>query len=149
MDTAGKHWLIEYHGCDASTLNDEPHIRQSLCDAAVASGATIVTKVFHRFSPQGVTGVVVVEESHLSIHTWPESGYAAVDFFTCGDCLPERAHEVLRVALNSTHADVLQVDRGQGGPGQSVVVHEVRTETPAPMLRRTPTEHTSWNQATG
>ena len=81
-------------------------------NAAKASGATIVTSVFHPFFPQGISGVVVIEESHLSIHTWPEYGYAAVDFFTCGDGLPERAHEVLKEGLQAKTAEVMFVSRG-------------------------------------
>lgn len=80
--------------------------------AAKAAGATIVASVFQPFHPQGVSGVVVIEESHLSIHTWPEHGYASVDFFTCGDGTPERAHEVLREGLEATRAEVLVVERG-------------------------------------
>lgn len=92
--------------------------------AAEAAGATVVAKAFHRFTPQGVSGVVVVEESHLSIHTWPEYGYAAVDFYTCGDCVPERAHELLRSALGAERSEVLKVDRGTYPPGPSMELKE-------------------------
>lgn len=88
--------------------------------AAQAAGATLVNTVFHTFSPQGVTGVVVVEESHLSIHTWPEHGYAAVDFFTCGDCLPERAHQTLMQGLQAQSAELMGVDRGLPTVGRAI-----------------------------
>lgn len=130
MDTLGRHLLVEYEGCDPDTLNDESAIRGLMRQAAKAAGATEVAVVFHRFSPQGVSGVVVVAESHLSIHTWPEHGYAAVDFYTCGDCEPERAHAVLLQGLAATSAEVMHVDRGARGRTCSMrlTVHEVEPE---------------------
>lgn len=116
MDTLGRHLLVEYFGCDPEVLNDEARIRTLMRDAAKAAGATEVAVVFHRFSPQGVSGVVVVEESHLSIHTWPEYGYAAVDFYTCGECDPQRAHDLLKRGLQATEAELMTVDRGLGQP---------------------------------
>ena len=90
--------------------------------AAKAARTNIVASVFQPFEPQGVTGVVVVEESHLSIHTWPEYGYAAVDFFTCGDSVPEIAHRVLSEGLRAEHAEVIFVDRGLANKGPSMRV---------------------------
>jgi len=101
LNTFGRHLLVEYHGCDTRFLDDFSKLESAMVAAAEAAGATVVAKAFHRFAPQGVSGVVVIEESHLSIHTWPEYGYAAVDFYTCGDCVPERAHELLRSALGA------------------------------------------------
>ena len=112
MDTFGQHLLVEYHGCDVDVLDNAQHIEHAMRRAAEVAGATVVTTTFHRFAPQGVSGVVVIEESHLSIHTWPECGYAAVDFYTCGDCEPERAHEVLQSALVAARSEVMQVRRG-------------------------------------
>lgn len=120
MDTLGKHLLVEYHGCDRSVLSSVARIEALMRGAAEAAGATIVTSTFHRFSPQGVSGVVVVEESHLSIHTWPEYGYAAVDVYTCGDCQPLRAHEVLRAELGAERAEVMSIRRGMHPPGKSM-----------------------------
>jgi S-adenosylmethionine decarboxylase proenzyme len=130
LDTQGQHLLVEYHGCDTATLNDERAISHALERAAIEAGATIVTKTFHRFAPQGVSGVVVIEESHLSIHTWPENGYAAVDFYTCGDCEPERANRVLRSALCASRSEVLIVRRGQASPqtGTSLKIHRHYSE---------------------
>ncbi len=96
--------------------------------AATASGTTIVTSVFHPFFPQGISGVVVIEESHLSIHTWPEYGYAAVDFFTCGDGIPERAHEVLKAGLEAKVSEVMFVNRGMLAGETSMEVRSHRTE---------------------
>jgi S-adenosylmethionine decarboxylase proenzyme len=104
LNTRGRHLLVEYTGCDASVLDDLKRIEALMNEAARAAQTNIVASVFQPFEPQGVTGVVVVEESHLSIHTWPECGYAAVDFFTCGDSLPERAHEVLCAGLRAQYA---------------------------------------------
>lgn len=112
MDTFGQHLLVEYHGCDVQMLDSEDAIERIMKRAAEAAGATVVTSTFHRFAPQGVSGVVVIEESHLSIHTWPECGYAAVDFYTCGDCEPKRAHEILATALAAARSEVMQVHRG-------------------------------------
>jgi len=103
-------------------LDDFSGIESLMLKAAEAAGATIVQSVFHRFSPHGVTGVVVVAESHLSIHTWPEYGYAAVDFFTCGDCEPEKAHEVLVDGLRSRTFALMKVERGLEPPGPGLEV---------------------------
>ncbi len=112
VDTQSTHILSEFLLCSADTLDDLDAIEGFMKQAAVAAGATIVTAAFHRFAPQGVSGVVVVEESHLSIHTWPERGYAAVDFFTCGDCRPEEAERVLAQALGATRVESMRVERG-------------------------------------
>ena len=96
MDTRGRHLLVEYHGCAEGLLDDLAAVEALMNRAAVAANTTVVASVFHPFQPQGVSGVVVIEESHLSIHTWPEYGYAAVDFYTCGQGIPEEAHAVLQ-----------------------------------------------------
>ena len=80
----GKHILAEYFECECTYLDSEPAIRSLMLEAGSRTGATVVGDIFHQFSPQGVTGVVVIAESHLAIHTWPEFGYASVDLFTCG-----------------------------------------------------------------
>lgn len=112
MNTFGRHLLVEYRGCLADRLDNQDFVESLMRRAAEAAGATIVQSAFHRFSPQGVSGVVVIQESHLSIHTWPESGYAAVDFYTCGDCLPDAAHEVLYQGLAATSYEKMLVHRG-------------------------------------
>lgn len=122
MNTLGQHLLVEYHGCRGEFLDDDDLIERAMREAALASGATIVTAAFHRFAPQGVSGVVVVEESHLSIHTWPEHGYAAVDFYTCGDCTPQRAHDLLAAALGAERSEFMAVERGRRLEGLSMRV---------------------------
>ncbi len=128
MDTLGKHLLLELRGCDPEVLNDLAAIERLLRAAAEAAGATVVESVFHRFAPQGVTGVVVLEESHFSVHTWPESGYAAADYFTCGECRPERAVALLGAGLRAESVEVLAVDRGVHEGDRSIVV---RSHQPA------------------
>lgn len=82
MNALGTQLLLELKHCNADLLDDLPYIRDALLQAANKTGATVIGQSFHQFSPQGVTGVVAIAESHLCIHTWPEFGYAAVDIFT-------------------------------------------------------------------
>ena len=85
MKALGRHIVCEFSGCDPVLLSDVDGIHTMMIAAAKAAGATIMESAFHRFEPQGVSGTVILAESHLSIHTWPEKGYAAMDFYTCGD----------------------------------------------------------------
>lgn len=85
METLSHHFLLELYKLDFSLLNDVKTIESLLLNSIEGSGATYVNHFFHQFSPQGVSGVIVIAESHLSIHTWPEQGYAALDVFTCGE----------------------------------------------------------------
>ena len=95
-DAVGKHCILELYDCQSSRLDDEAFLRDTITTAAKRAGATLLNLITHRFEPQGVTGLALLAESHISIHTWPESGYAAVDVFTCGDhTMPERACQVL------------------------------------------------------
>ena len=99
-DVVGKHCILELYECDELKLNDEAFVRTTITTAAKLAGATLLNLITHRFEPQGVTGLALLAESHISIHTWPENGYAAVDVFTCGDhTMPERACEILRKEL--------------------------------------------------
>ncbi len=81
----GRHMTVEFYDCDSGILADAAQVQAVFLDAARKSGATIVDAVFHAFEPQGVSGVVVISESHFAVHAWPEHDYAAVDLFTCGD----------------------------------------------------------------
>jgi S-adenosylmethionine decarboxylase len=102
-DTVGKHCILELYGCSSARLNDEAFLRDTITTAAKRAGATLLNLITHRFEPQGVTGLALLAESHISIHTWPESGYAAVDVFTCGDhTMPEQACAVLAAELAAT-----------------------------------------------
>ncbi|MDP6833754.1 MAG: adenosylmethionine decarboxylase [Prochlorococcaceae cyanobacterium ETNP1_MAG_9] len=99
-EMVGKHCILELYDCDKSKLNDEAFLRTTVTTAAKLAGATLLNLITHRFEPQGVTGLALLAESHISIHTWPENGYAAVDVFTCGDhTMPDKACEILRKEL--------------------------------------------------
>ncbi len=103
-EAIGKHCILELYDCDSSRLDDEAFLRDAITTAARRAGATLLNLITHRFEPQGVTGLALLAESHISIHTWPESGYAAVDVFTCGDhTMPERACQVLVAELSASH----------------------------------------------
>lgn len=109
----GQHALAEFFECDPNILNNSAMIEKLMIDAALECGATIVQKCFHMFSPYGVSGVVIISESHLAIHTWPELGYAAVDLFTCGDkCDPKVSFEFLKRKFNSKNASYTELKRG-------------------------------------
>ncbi len=130
--TFGRHLIAEYFGCRADVLNDLGDVRRLLEAAAEAAGAGIVQTVAHQFTPQGVSVVVVVEESHLSIHTWPEDGYAAVDFYTCGPCEPERAHAIIAEGLAATSTEIVMLHRGMKTAARSIQVVEHSAEELAP-----------------
>ena len=113
MQALGRHLLCEYHGCDAAALDRPDHVRAALARAVELAGATPLHEFVHAFTPHGVTGVVVLAESHFAIHTWPERGFAAVDLFTCGDAVdPYAAFEHLRAALGASAHSVVEIRRG-------------------------------------
>ena len=108
----GKHCILELYECDELKLNDEAFLRYTIASAAKLAGATLLNLITHRFKPQGVTGLALLAESHISIHTWPESGYAAVDVFTCGDhTMPERACEVIFKELSARRSSLKSFQR--------------------------------------
>ena len=109
----GKHILAEYFECECTYLDSEPAIRNLMREAASRTGATIVGDIFHHFSPQGVTGVVVIAESHLAIHTWPEFQYASVDLFTCGTTVdPWIGFDYIKEKLQSKRWASKEIIRG-------------------------------------
>ena len=113
MNALGRHVILDLQGCRVDLLDDLPFIRESLIEAAISTGATIVGQTFHKFAPQGVTGVVAIAESHVCIHTWPEYGYAAVDIFTCGDNF--NPHDAVQFIVEKLHAashSVTELSRG-------------------------------------
>jgi S-adenosylmethionine decarboxylase len=113
LNALGRHLLIELQDCNKEVLNDLDFIRETMITAAVNCGAVVLGESFHRFSPQGVSGVVVIAESHLSIHTWPEYGYAAVDIFTCGTNVePEKAAQTLIEKLEVKNPSLTEIQRG-------------------------------------
>jgi len=113
MKTLGRHLLVELYECDRGRLDDVEFIRTHMIQSAIVANSTVINSAFHRFSPWGVSGVVIIAESNITIHTWPEHGYAAIDVFTCGDdCDPWKAYEYLRDTLESKSQDVKEVRRG-------------------------------------
>lgn len=130
LDTKGKHLLVEYLGCDPIILNDVAQVRILMEQAALVAKTRVVASVFHPFNPQGVSGVVVIEESHLSIHTWPEHKYAAVDFYTCGSGIPEEAHIIIRRGLQAKQSELLMVGRGFIGQEMKIGYHKVDCQNP-------------------
>ena len=112
---AGTHLIVDLRG--AARLDDIGHIDKALRDAVTASGATLLHVHLHHFTPNGgVSGVAVLAESHISIHTWPERGYAAVDVFMCGSARPERTLEVFERAFRPERMEVVEHLRGRGEP---------------------------------
>jgi len=113
LQALGQHLLVELRDCNKIFLNDLKLTQAFMVDAAKAARATVIGAHFHEFSPHGISGVVIIAESHLSIHTWPEYGYAAVDVFTCGDVLqPSVAADYLIAKFESTNPSVIEVKRG-------------------------------------
>ncbi|MBY4892278.1 adenosylmethionine decarboxylase [Rhodobacteraceae bacterium N5(2021)] len=107
---AGTHLIIDLH--NARHLDDQLLIEQALRDATEATGATLLHIHSHRFSPQGVTAMAILAESHISCHTWPEINYAAFDIFMCGDTDPHAALPVLKAAFETEDIQVTELHRG-------------------------------------
>jgi S-adenosylmethionine decarboxylase len=113
LHALGRHLLLELHGCNAKLLNDIKRVEEILVSGARIAKATIVGTHFHQFSPFGISGVVVIAESHLAVHTWPEHGYAAVDIFTCGETLrPEIAAQYFVEKFESRQPSLIELKRG-------------------------------------
>ena len=113
MEALGRQILVEYYDCKESNINDVGYIENALINATKASKATIISHNFHKFSPYGVSGVVVIAESHVAIHTWPEYNYAAVDIFTCGDTIdPWVIQEQLKEYFESKNVSSMEMKRG-------------------------------------
>jgi len=113
LNALGKHLLLELKGCDREVLNDLSFLKDSLVMAAEEAGAEVLEKSFHQFNPHGVSGAVIIAESHLFIHTWPEHGYAAADVFTCGDSVQtEKAAQVLIGKLGAKSHSMMEIKRG-------------------------------------
>ncbi|MFY9271015.1 MAG: adenosylmethionine decarboxylase [Candidatus Manganitrophaceae bacterium] len=113
MHALGTHLLVELKDCNSKILNDLKKIEEILVTAAKEAKATIIESRFHKFSPFGISGVVVIAESHLTIHTWPEYGYAAVDIFTCGETLqPSVAAAYIVGKLQSKNPSLVEMKRG-------------------------------------
>ncbi len=110
----GKHLIVELWTQDPQALDDPVHVRESLLAAAQSGDFSVISVDVHEFSPHGVTGVVLLSESHMSIHTWPEHCYAALDIFTCGGN-PWAALDELKERFHAKRMEVRELDRGSLG----------------------------------
>ncbi len=109
----GTHTIVELFDCSKRVLNDPDYLEKTLVHAAERAGATVIKSAFHKFSPHGVTGIVLVAESHLSLHTWPEYGYSAVDIFTCGDKIDNIiAVDLIKEKLQARSISIIELRRG-------------------------------------
>lgn len=109
----GVHIIFELYGCDPDTLKDKNYVEEVMLRAARESNAHAIGSFFHQFKPHGVSGVIIIEESHLSIHTWPEHGYAAIDFFYCSDNVkPLKAMKVFSESFKPRAIEKQVIDRG-------------------------------------
>lgn len=115
MDTIGRHVIAELWGCNVEKLNNMGLIERVFVDAALKAGAEIREVAFHKFAPHGISGVVIISESHLTIHSFPEHGYASIDVYTCGDMIdPNVATDYIAAALESESYDRMEIPRGMG-----------------------------------
>ena len=127
----GRHMLVECHGCDAAILDKGSELERLARRAAEMAEVTVVASAHHDYQPQGASAMVLIAESHLSVHTWPEHGYAAVDIFTCGDAgRPLQACTLLATALGAKHHSIHEVGRGfvDGSDATSLTLRRVRDE---------------------
>jgi S-adenosylmethionine decarboxylase len=114
LEALGRHLLEELFGCDEGILNDREVIARIMNEAALVSGTTVVESIFHLFNPHGISGIVVIAESHFAIHTWPEFRYAAVDIFTCGNVVdPWKAHDYIKRELKAESISTVEMRRGE------------------------------------
>jgi S-adenosylmethionine decarboxylase len=112
----GTHVIVDLYG--AQDIGDEATIRQAITEILRTTEATLLHQFFHRFEPHGITGMVCLAESHISVHTWPESGFAAFDIYMCGRARPERAIPILQAYFQPEHIQFRSIQRGKmaGGP---------------------------------
>ncbi len=109
----GEHYLVDLHGCDVETISRVDPARKVLLHAAHGCGATVVGDRFHQFEPIGVSGVVLIAESHFSMHTWPEDGFVAVDIFTCGEMDAQKAIDLVAEGVQATRVETKVIGRGR------------------------------------
>jgi S-adenosylmethionine decarboxylase len=125
LNALGRHLLLELFDCDLESINNLEGVKGALVEAARRAQATIIDVVFHEFNPFGISGVVVIAESHLSIHTWPEYRYAAVDIFSCGETLqPEVAANYLVEQFGAERTSVVDMQRGMFANAGARVVNK-------------------------
>lgn len=127
MDTIGHHYIAEASGCTSGVIGKIEAVERILVRAAEIAGVHVWSTSFHRFNPSGVSGVIVISESHMSVHTWPEVGYAALDIFTCGDSAkPQKALQWALREFGATNVHITEVTRGLE-EGDKVFFHSIVT----------------------
>ncbi len=113
MQSLGQQLIVELYGCNRTLLDDPSRLEPILTEAISRAGGTVIKPFFHQFSPHGVSGIVVIAESHVAIHTWPEFGYCALDVFTCGTQVKtDEIYEYVRAELEAREASIMEVKRG-------------------------------------
>lgn len=113
IDTKGTHLILDIWDAASSSLSDLEYVKSTLLNATKKAGATVIGYKFHRFQPSGVSGIILIAESHISIHTWPDKGYASVDIYTCGNkCFPDEAKKQILEAFRAQRTDVARIERG-------------------------------------
>jgi S-adenosylmethionine decarboxylase len=117
MISLGIQYIAEFHGCDAVLIDDPGYLEESMREAASCAGARVVESFFHQFTPHGISGVLIIAESHFTIHCWPEHRYAAVDFFSCGDVDAVAALRYLGARIGASASAISSLRRGDAGEG--------------------------------
>ncbi|MEK6544225.1 MAG: adenosylmethionine decarboxylase [Elusimicrobiota bacterium] len=136
MKALGVHLLIDFYECDKASIAAVKSVEAVMLDAARAAKATVVDSRFHGFSPHGVSGVVVIAESHLTVHTWPEHCFASVDIYTCGKTLdPRKAFDVLNAGFGAGRHVSSEIERGSG----SMTVKITKAKTVSRSMAQRPT----------
>lgn len=111
MTHLGIHLIADFFDCDSSVINDTESVEKIMTESVIISGATLIKPFFHRFSPQGISGIIVVAESHFAIHTWPEHSAAAVDIFSCAEFNYTAALRFIKKNLKSKKSSIIQIAR--------------------------------------
>ncbi len=127
MSPKGYHFIVEASGC-GEIIGNVQEMQKILVEAARQANTQVWSVSFHCFPPNGVSGVVVISESHLSIHTWPEENYMALDIYTCGEqSLPEVAVKYVIEQVKSTHTHITEITRGLNDDGEKEFYHSFIT----------------------
>ncbi len=142
MIALGRHIIAELYECDVEKIDDVSFVEQCMLVAAEKAGATVINSTFHHFSPYGVSGVIVIQESHFSIHCWPEYGYASIDIYTCGETVdPWIAYDYLKSEFKASHGSTMELNRGQsnliGGVKKNIPVSARLQEQNPTTIQRT------------
>ncbi len=123
--TRGEHYIVEASGCDPEIIGNVKLMQEILVNAAREANAEIWAVSFNRFPPNGVSGVIVISESHLSVHTWPEFGYVAMDIYTCGESTePEKAVKYAVEKFKAKHVHITEITRGLDD-GDKIFYHSI------------------------